>query len=121
MNEINTDIDYLFGADGPLAKHFPGYKPRPSQIDYAKGIAGTLEAGDRPIITQGGTGTGKTFGYLIPSIGDLLTKGEATVEKWNEDTEECETGTRRPVGRCSRSCVQRATKSATSGTWSART
>ena len=61
-----TPTDIL-SAEGPLARLVPGYAPRPQQIEMAEAIAGALAAGEN-MICEAGTGTGKTFAYLVPAI-----------------------------------------------------
>lgn len=62
-----NDLSEVFAADGPLARHIPGYKTRPQQVAMAQAIAQTIE--DRGVlIAEAGTGTGKTFAYLVPAL-----------------------------------------------------
>jgi ATP-dependent DNA helicase DinG len=62
-----TDLTELFGSEGALANVIAGYSPRAAQIDMAKSIADAI-AGEHHLIAEAGTGTGKTFAYLIPAI-----------------------------------------------------
>lgn len=57
----------IFGDDSPLAALLPGYRPRPGQAWMAEAIAETIEHGGR-LVVEAGTGTGKTFAYLLPAI-----------------------------------------------------
>ena len=59
-----TDI---FGADGPLARALPGFRARPGQLQLAEAVAHTLHE-QRWLVAEAGTGTGKTFAYLIPAL-----------------------------------------------------
>jgi ATP-dependent DNA helicase DinG len=61
------EIDEILGPGGLLAGAVEGYEPRSSQIDMAHLIEGALHSGMDAMI-EGGTGTGKTFGYLVPLI-----------------------------------------------------
>ena len=45
----------------------PGYEPRTSQIRMMHRCAETIESGGR-LLAEAGTGTGKTFAYLIPAV-----------------------------------------------------
>jgi len=68
--KIPLDIDNLsdiLGADGPLAKAFPGYEHRPEQIRMTQAIAQALNNSEH-LIVEAGTGTGKSVAYLLPSI-----------------------------------------------------
>lgn len=57
----------LFGAGGPLADAVPGYAPREGQIRLAEAIAATL-AQRGTLVAEAGTGTGKTYAYLVPAL-----------------------------------------------------
>ena len=57
----------LFAADGPLARQIPGYAPRNVQAEMAAAVAETLEHHDT-LVVEAGTGTGKTFAYLVPAL-----------------------------------------------------
>jgi len=60
-------IDDILGAEGPLARHLPGFVPRRAQIRMAEAVATAL-AERRPLLVEAGTGTGKTFAYLVPAL-----------------------------------------------------
>ena len=62
-----SDLDAIFANDGPLSAVISGYRPRASQLDMANGIAEAIES-KAHFIAEAGTGTGKTFAYLIPAI-----------------------------------------------------
>jgi ATP-dependent DNA helicase DinG len=63
---VITPADIL-SESGPLAELIPDYRIRPQQVDMAESIADTLSAGES-MLCEAGTGTGKTFAYLIPAI-----------------------------------------------------
>ncbi len=65
----------VFAADGPLAARVDGYRPRPQQIEMAQAILDALGAGSM-LAVEAGTGTGKTFAYLVPA---LLAGGKVIV------------------------------------------
>jgi ATP-dependent DNA helicase DinG len=62
-----SDIDSFFSFEGPLARAVPGFTARPQQLEMAKAIADTI-AGNRILVAEAGTGTGKTFAYLVPAL-----------------------------------------------------
>ncbi|MDX1594696.1 MAG: ATP-dependent DNA helicase [Gammaproteobacteria bacterium] len=64
---IATDPARLLDAGGPLAKRLSGFAPRPQQQEMAASIAEALEEGGL-LVTEAGTGTGKTFAYLVPAL-----------------------------------------------------
>ncbi len=61
------DAAELLGPTGPLARRVSGFAPRPPQQRMAQAVAATLEEGG-VLIVEAGTGTGKTFAYLIPAL-----------------------------------------------------
>ena len=61
------DVDDILGADGPLARSLPGFAPRAEQIEMARCVAGALRD-LQPLVIEAGTGTGKTFAYLVPVV-----------------------------------------------------
>ncbi len=61
------DMDALLGADGPVAGAIDNYQPRLSQRLMAQAVADAIETGDR-LVVEAGTGTGKTFAYLLPAL-----------------------------------------------------
>lgn len=50
-----------------LGQHRPDWKPRPAQEQYAAFVADAI-GGRGPYALEAGTGTGKTFGYLVPAL-----------------------------------------------------
>jgi ATP-dependent DNA helicase DinG len=69
------DLDRIFAADGPLARAIPGYRLRGQQLELAQGVLAAIK-GNRRLIAEAGTGTGKTFAYLAPA---LLAGGKVIV------------------------------------------
>ncbi len=67
-----TDV---FAPDGLLAGNIPGYRLRPQQLEMAERIAAAI-AGNKVLVAEAGTGTGKTFAYLVPA---LLSGGKVIV------------------------------------------
>jgi ATP-dependent DNA helicase DinG len=63
----DAEIDRLFGAGGPLGGAVGGFRPRQSQTEMAKAIAEAI-ATQTTLIAEAGTGTGKTFAYLVPAL-----------------------------------------------------
>lgn len=63
----DAEIDQLFGVDSPLGHAVGGFRPRQSQTEMAKAIANAI-VNQNTLIAEAGTGTGKTFAYLVPSL-----------------------------------------------------
>lgn len=60
-------IKEVMGQDGLLSNHLPNFAPRPQQIEMAFVVAETLKQ-EAVSVIEAGTGTGKTFAYLVPAI-----------------------------------------------------
>jgi ATP-dependent DNA helicase DinG len=77
------DTDDIFSAAGPLARALPGYRPRRAQAAMAARVAAAIEA-RRALIVEAGTGTGKTFAYLVPALLSgrrvLISTGTRTLQ-----------------------------------------
>ncbi|MCG2583120.1 ATP-dependent DNA helicase [Massilia sp. TS11] len=65
--KYDADVDKLFSPMGPLAAAVRGFSPRQSQTEMAKAIAQAI-ASQQTLIAEAGTGTGKTFAYLVPAL-----------------------------------------------------
>ncbi len=61
------NLESYFAADGALAQFVPGYRVRAQQLEMAQMIAETI-AENHILIAEAGTGTGKTFAYLVPAL-----------------------------------------------------
>ena len=77
------DVTALFERGGALDKKLKGYKPRTQQIELANAIAQTI-ADKGTLIAEAGTGTGKTFAYLVPVLVHggkvLISTGTKTLQ-----------------------------------------
>lgn len=58
---------YILGENGPFAKRIESYSTRDSQVAMAEAIEATID-GKQTLLAESGTGTGKTFAYLIPAL-----------------------------------------------------
>lgn len=56
-----------FAPDGVLAKHNPTYQTRAGQQSMAEAVARAIADGG-VLVAEAGTGTGKTFAYLVPAL-----------------------------------------------------
>ena len=62
-----AELERVFAQDGPLARRVAGYRRRAGQIEMARAILAAIH-GDRALVAEAGTGTGKTFAYLVPAL-----------------------------------------------------
>ncbi len=63
----DAEVDELFSDHGPLAAGIEGFRPRQSQTDMARAVADAI-ARQGTLLAEAGTGTGKTFAYLVPAL-----------------------------------------------------
>lgn len=62
-----SELAKIFSPDGPLARTIKEFRTRPFQIEMAEAVAQTI-AGNGVLVAEAGTGTGKTFAYLVPGL-----------------------------------------------------
>ena len=72
---MSRTIQDVFAPDGLLATSIPGYRLRPQQLEMAERIAAAI-ADNSVLVAEAGTGTGKTYAYLVPA---LLSGGKVIV------------------------------------------
>ena len=79
----SDDLNAVFGPEGPLARQLPGYMPREAQQALSAAIRDTVADGG-VLVAEAGTGTGKTWAYLVPAFlsGDkvLISTGTRTLQ-----------------------------------------
>ncbi|HEY2808272.1 MAG TPA: ATP-dependent DNA helicase [Steroidobacteraceae bacterium] len=77
------DLEDIFGAGGPLARALPDFRVRRDQRRMAQRIADALSARES-LVVEAGTGTGKTFAYLVPALLSglrvLISTGTRTLQ-----------------------------------------
>lgn len=62
-----NNIQKIFGANGILSSILPGFSPRAIQQNMAEAVGKALDE-EQSLIVEAGTGTGKTFAYLVPAL-----------------------------------------------------
>jgi ATP-dependent DNA helicase DinG len=62
-----TDLSEFFGESSPLKQHLPGFQPRAGQAWMAEAVAEAIASCGK-LVVEAGTGTGKTFAYLLPAL-----------------------------------------------------
>lgn len=73
-NMFSQDLSDVFSAQGPLAESSPHYRPRQAQIELAQSIEQAIHD-NAVLIAEAGTGTGKTWAYLVP----IFLRGSKTL------------------------------------------
>ncbi|MEJ2438995.1 MAG: ATP-dependent DNA helicase, partial [Gammaproteobacteria bacterium] len=61
------NVSEILGPEGPIARHLEAFSVRTQQQNMAQSIADAI-AVPHDLIVEAGTGTGKTFAYLVPAI-----------------------------------------------------
>ena len=61
------DLDSLFSERGPLARVINDFRARPFQLEMARAVAEAI-GNNAVLVAEAGTGTGKTFAYLVPAL-----------------------------------------------------
>jgi ATP-dependent DNA helicase DinG len=77
------DLEDIFGPAGPLQRALPDFKSRWQQLRMAQRVASALEHRET-VVVEAGTGTGKTFAYLVPALLSgarvLISTGTRTLQ-----------------------------------------
>ncbi len=73
----------LLSVDGPLAHHIKGFAPRIQQQQMSDAVENTLD-NQGVLVCEAGTGTGKTFAYLVPALRSgkrvIISTGTRTLQ-----------------------------------------
>lgn len=77
-------IESILGPDGKLARFIQGFEFRPSQVEMAHVAARAID-NHMPALIEAGTGTGKTFGYLVPAV---LSKKKCVISTGTKNLQE---------------------------------
>ncbi len=78
MSGSDLDVATIFGRGGGLETAIPGYEQRDGQVKMALAVAETLEH-EGVLLTEAGTGIGKSLAYLVPSAIWAQEHGEPVV------------------------------------------
>lgn len=66
-DELEQAVVAAFDEGGPLARLDPGYRPRAPQLQMSRAVARALSRREA-LVVEAGTGVGKTFAYLVPTL-----------------------------------------------------
>ena len=67
LSGADPALGAIFGDGGALARALTGFRFRPQQLEMADAVARAI-AERQPLLAEAGTGTGKTFAYLVPAL-----------------------------------------------------
>ncbi|UKH22490.1 ATP-dependent DNA helicase [Actinobacillus pleuropneumoniae] len=65
--KYDDKILHAFSEDGLLSSNIQGFRPRAVQLEMAKAVGRAVKFAT-PAVVEAGTGTGKTFAYLVPAL-----------------------------------------------------
>lgn len=77
-------IASVFAKEGLLADVIPGFSPRDAQTQMANAVNQAM-AKKQQLVVEAGTGTGKTFAYLVPA---LLNEGKTIISTGTKNLQE---------------------------------
>ncbi|KKO45636.1 ATP-dependent helicase [Arsukibacterium ikkense] len=66
-NALAKQVLAAFAEKGKLASHISGFKPRAAQLHMAEAVADAI-SNNAALVVEAGTGTGKTYAYLVPAL-----------------------------------------------------
>jgi ATP-dependent DNA helicase DinG len=76
-------FDPLFSEEGPLARAVKDFRARPFQLEMAQAVAEAID-NNTVLVAEAGTGTGKTFAYLVPALTSggkvIISTGTKTLQ-----------------------------------------
>lgn len=61
------DVEAIIGPEGRIARRLDRYQHRPQQLEMAKAVADAFK-NQQHLVAEAGTGTGKSFAYLVPAV-----------------------------------------------------
>lgn len=64
---MRSQVTAAFAEHGTLAKHLNGFRPREAQQQMAQAVTDAIE-NSQALVVEAGTGTGKTYAYLVPAL-----------------------------------------------------
>jgi ATP-dependent DNA helicase DinG len=72
------DPTTILGPGGAIARRLPSYESRPEQLAMGQAVAKSIAEGGH-LLVEAGTGVGKSFAYLVPSILAAVEAGKKVV------------------------------------------
>lgn len=64
---MSLDSQQVLGDDGQIARRLSHYESRSQQLEMAAAVERAIARGEH-LVVEAGTGTGKSFAYLVPAI-----------------------------------------------------
>lgn len=76
------EVSALLEYGGPFSAYFPNYEQRQQQVEMLRAVTQAISEG-RHLMVEAGTGTGKSFAYLIPAALWSIQNGMRVVISTN--------------------------------------
>ena len=67
FSTVSVEVERFFSEQSPLAAEVASFRPRVQQREMALAVANAIRD-NAILIVEAGTGTGKTFAYLVPAL-----------------------------------------------------
>jgi ATP-dependent DNA helicase DinG len=64
---VSSEVERFFSEQSPLAAEVASFRPRAQQREMALAVAEAIR-NNEILVVEAGTGTGKTFAYLVPAL-----------------------------------------------------
>jgi ATP-dependent DNA helicase DinG len=64
---VSAEVERFFSEQSPLASEVASFRPRAQQREMALAVAEAI-CNNEILVVEAGTGTGKTFAYLVPAL-----------------------------------------------------
>ncbi len=64
---MTLSVNDVLADDGYISRRLPGYELRQEQLEMSSAVANAIQNGEH-LVAEAGTGVGKSFAYLVPSI-----------------------------------------------------
>ncbi|KJJ83489.1 helicase [Candidatus Omnitrophus magneticus] len=78
LEKFHERVIASLSPGGVISSFLPNYEARPEQIKMAEIVAKAIE-GDKHLIAEAGTGTGKSLAYLVPFIFHAVESGKKII------------------------------------------
>ncbi len=127
----NSQLTQIFKQDGALAVAIEGFSERAQQLEMAVAIEAAIK-GNKQLVAEAGTGTGKTLAYLVPALLSggkvIISTGTKTLQDqlFNRDLPNVRDALKVPVtvamlkGRANYVCHYHLENAANSGRFASR-
>ena len=126
-----SDLAHIFSDSGALSETIPQFKQRTQQLEMALAIELAIK-NNQQLVVEAGTGTGKTFAYLVPALLSggkvIISTGTKTLQDqlFNKDLPTVRDALKIPVsvailkGRANYVCHHHLTRAANEGRFASR-